>query len=98
MAFKAINDTAGPNRLVPTLLVFGAYLRMTELDAPSPTVTQRANALKKAMAEIRKLRAERQVADALNMRNRSRMDAVHDLPQNSPVLVWREGNTGQAGH
>jgi hypothetical protein len=25
MAFKAINDTAGPDRLVPTLLVFGAY-------------------------------------------------------------------------
>jgi hypothetical protein len=25
MAFKAINNTAGPNSLVPTLLVFGAY-------------------------------------------------------------------------
>ena len=25
MAFKAINNTAGPNGLVPTLLVFGAY-------------------------------------------------------------------------
>ena len=50
------------------------------------------------MAEIRKLRAERQVADALNMRNGPRTDAVHNLPPNSPVLVWREGNTGQAGH
>jgi hypothetical protein len=98
MAFKALNDTAGPDGLVPTLLVFGAYPRMTELDAPSPTVTQRANAVKKAMAEIRKLRAERQVADALNMRNGPKTDAVHDLPPNSPVLVWREGNTGQAGH
>jgi hypothetical protein len=89
MAFKAINDTAGLNGLVPTLLVlvFGAYPRMTELDAPSPTVTQRANAVKKAIAEIRKLRAERQVADALNMRNGLRTDAVHDLPPNSPVLV-----------
>jgi hypothetical protein len=98
MAFKALNDTAGPDGLVPTLLVFGAYPRMTELDAPSPTVTQRANAVKKAMAEIHKLRAERQVADALNMRNGPRTDTVHDLPPNSPVLVWREGNTGQAGH
>ena len=25
MAFKAINDTTGPNRLVPTLLIFSAY-------------------------------------------------------------------------
>jgi hypothetical protein len=87
MAFKALNDTASPNRLVLTLLVFGTYLQMTELDAPSPTVTQRANAVKKAMAEIRKLRAERQVADALNMRNGLRTDAVHNLPLNSPVLV-----------
>ena len=98
MAFKAINDTAGPDGLVLTLLVFGAYPRMVELDPPSPTVAQRANAIKKAMAEVRKLRAERQVADALNQRNSPRTDGVHDLPLNSPVLVWREGNTGQPGH
>ncbi|KAI0995592.1 hypothetical protein K3495_g12589 [Podosphaera aphanis] len=30
MTFKALNDTAGPDGLVPTLLVFGAYPRMTE--------------------------------------------------------------------
>ncbi len=50
------------------------------------------------MAEIQKLRAERQIADALNMRNGPNTDAIHDLPPNSPVLVWREGNTGQSGH
>jgi hypothetical protein len=55
MAFKAINDTAGPDRLVPTLLVFGAYPRMVESDAPSTTVTQRAIAIKKAMVEVQKL-------------------------------------------
>jgi hypothetical protein len=38
MTFKAINDFAGPDGLVSTLLVFGAYLRMIELDAPSSTV------------------------------------------------------------
>jgi len=26
MAIKAVNDTASPNSLVPTLLVFGTYL------------------------------------------------------------------------
>ena len=25
MAVKAVNDTAGPNRLIPILLVFGAF-------------------------------------------------------------------------
>ena len=71
---------------------------MVELDTPSPSVTARANAIKKAMVEIQKLQAEHQITDALNMRNGPKTDAVHDLPPNSPVLVWREGNTGQAGH
>ncbi|KAI2634264.1 hypothetical protein GGS26DRAFT_553076 [Hypomontagnella submonticulosa] len=30
MAVKAVNDTAGPDGLVPTLLVFGAYPRLVE--------------------------------------------------------------------
>jgi hypothetical protein len=38
MAFKVINDSAGPDGLVLTLLVFGGYLRMIESDAPSSTV------------------------------------------------------------
>ena len=50
------------------------------------------------MAEIQKLRAERQIIEALNMRNGLNTTAIHDLPPNSPVLVWREGNTGQSGH
>ena len=52
MAFKALNDTAGPNRLVPTLLVFGAYLKLTEMDTPSPIVTQCAIAMHKIMDEV----------------------------------------------
>jgi hypothetical protein len=40
MAFKAINDTARPNGLVLTLLVYGALPRMVEYDVPSLTVTQ----------------------------------------------------------
>ena len=37
MAFKAINDIAGPEGLVPTLLVYGAYLQITKHDPPSPS-------------------------------------------------------------
>jgi hypothetical protein len=39
MAFKAINNTAGLDGLVPTLLVFSVYPRMVEFNAPSLTVT-----------------------------------------------------------
>ena len=38
MAFKAINDTIGPNGLVPILLVFGIYPRIIKLDALLPSV------------------------------------------------------------
>ena len=38
MAFKAINNSIGPNDLIPTLLVFRAYLYMVESDASNPIV------------------------------------------------------------
>ena len=42
------------------------------------------------MEEISKLHAKRQVNDALNQRNGPNTESIHDLPLNSPVLVWRE--------
>jgi len=38
IAFKAINDSVGPNGLIPTLLVFRAYLHIVESDIPNPIV------------------------------------------------------------
>ena len=39
MAFKVINNFIGPDGLIPTLLVFRAYLRIVKSDAFNPTVT-----------------------------------------------------------
>jgi hypothetical protein len=97
MAVKAVNDTAGPDGYVPTLLVFGAYPRMTDYSPPAPTIAQRAAAVKKAMTEVRKLYTIRQVKNALNTRNGPSSTLVHRLPLNSDVLVWREGGTGYPG-
>jgi hypothetical protein len=52
MAFKAINNTIGPNGIVPTLLVYGALPRINEYNTLSPTISQRLAALKKAITEI----------------------------------------------
>ena len=38
MAVKAVNNTTSPNGLVPTLLVYGAYLRISKLDPPALSV------------------------------------------------------------
>ena len=39
MAVKAVNDTAGLNGLVPTLFVYEAYLRISNLDPPTLSIT-----------------------------------------------------------
>ena len=72
---------------MPTLLVYGALPRMVEYNAPSPIITQRFTALKKAMSKIQKLQAKRQVTDALNTRNGPSTTDIHDLTLNSDVLV-----------
>ena len=58
MAVKAINNTTSPNGLVPTLLVYGAYLRISNLGPPTPSIMERAAIIRKVMAEIVKLRAK----------------------------------------
>jgi hypothetical protein len=65
MAIKAVNNTAGPDGLVPTLLVFGTYPRMTTTDTLSLTVTERGKAITKIMKQIAELHAKKQVTDAL---------------------------------
>ena len=87
MAIKAVNDTAGPDGLVPTLLVYGAYLRISNLEPPAPSITDRAAIVRKAMAEIVKLRAKQTVNSALYHRNRLDTTPIYDLPLNSEVLI-----------
>jgi hypothetical protein len=55
MAVKAVNNTAGPDGLVLTLLVYGAYPRMTNLDPSASSIIDQAIAIRKAITEIAKL-------------------------------------------
>ena len=58
MAFKVINDFIGFNGLILTLLIFGAYLYIIKSDVPNPIIVKWAAALKKAMEEVKKLKAK----------------------------------------
>ena len=58
MAFKVINNFIGLNSLIPTLLVFRVYLCIVKSNAPNPIVVKRAAAFKKAMEEVKKLKAK----------------------------------------
>ncbi|KAI0999169.1 hypothetical protein K3495_g9027 [Podosphaera aphanis] len=92
MAVKACNDTVGPDGLVPTLLVYGAFPRMTHDSPPSQKMVQRAAAVNKAMTELRNLMAKRKVNDALNTRNGPNTTATLPaaLAIGEEVLVYRE--------
>ncbi|KAL2885168.1 Ribonuclease H-like domain [Ceratocystis lukuohia] len=87
MAVKAVNDTSGPEGLVPTMLVFGAYPRLTSASTPSPSMTKRARAIKMAMAELERFKSNRQVTEALATRN----GPDPEIPAiGAQVLTWRE--------
>ena len=55
MAVKAINNLVGPNGIIPILLVFGIYLRLTKIDLLSPSVTKRTEAIYIVIKEVRRL-------------------------------------------
>ena len=90
MAIKAVNNTAGPNGLIPTLLVYRAYPRISNLDPPAPSITDRAAIIQKAMAKIVKLWAKQTVNSALHHYNRPDTTLIYDLLLNSKVLMWRK--------
>jgi hypothetical protein len=98
MAVKAVNDSAGPDDIVPTLLVFGAYPCITRDSLPSPFITEQAEAIYKAMKEVRRLYAEQQVNDALAMKNRPNTKLVLTLSLQSDVRVWREKDRWNEPH
>ena len=93
--FKAINNFVNSNRLVFTLLVFDAYLRMPEQDALSRSITQRALIMQKAIDEIQRFTASRQINDALNAYIGSFIVFMHDLSINLSILIYCKRNASQ---
>ncbi|CAL3966235.1 unnamed protein product [Diplocarpon coronariae] len=79
MAIKAVNNIAGPNKIIPTLLVFKAYLRLIELDLLNPSVEQRVVTIKKAIKEVRKIYTTHKVNNALGIRNGLRTTYIYNL-------------------
>ncbi|KAI1653193.1 hypothetical protein F4813DRAFT_383489 [Daldinia decipiens] len=77
MAVKAVNDTANPDGLVPTLL-----------------------AVQKAMIEVKKVKAQRTIRDAINTRNEPNTlkTLPMSLPIGSSVLVYREKGGWEGPH
>jgi hypothetical protein len=97
MAVKAVNNTTEFNGLIPTLLVFGAFPRISHNSPLSPSIIKRAKAVNQIMKKLRKHMAARQVNAALNTRNRPNPAAYSpiNLPLQNEVRVWRENGGWQ---
>ena len=55
MAVKAINNSAGLDGIIPTLLVFRVYPQITKIDTLLLSVTKRAEVIRIATKEVYRL-------------------------------------------
>jgi hypothetical protein len=87
MAMKTINDLVGPDGIIPTLLVFGAYPRITNNSVLSPIITKRAKAIRKASNEVRWYYTKQHVEDVLRIRNSPNTIVIFKLLIQSDIKV-----------
>jgi hypothetical protein len=90
IAIKAVNNTAGPNSLIPTLLVFSTYLWITTTNTLSFIVTKHSKAIIKAIKQIAELHAKRQVINALRQQNSPNINNTLDILISKDVLVYKK--------
>jgi len=62
---KCINNIVGLDGLVPTLLVFGVYLRILSSERLPASTSERAKAIEKEIEEVRKCYVVHKVHEAL---------------------------------
>lgn len=98
MSVKACNDSAGPDGLIPTLLVFGVYPRVSWDDNPVPIAQERIDTIRKAMEELRIQRAKNIVNLAKNDRNGPKYLHLANVNIGDQVLVFREPTKSTKGY
>jgi hypothetical protein len=87
---KAINNTAGPDGLILTLLMFNTYPQITTTNTLSFMVTKRDKAITKAIKQITKLHAKRQVTDVLRQQNGLNISNTLNVLISKDVLIYKE--------
>jgi hypothetical protein len=84
---KTINDLVGPDGIIPTLLVFRAYPKITNNSVLSPITTKRAKTIRKTSNEVRRYYTKRYIEDALRIRNSPDIIVILKLLIQSDVKV-----------
>jgi hypothetical protein len=66
---KAVNDSVGPDNIILILLVFGAYLRISNNLLLSLITTKRVKVIRKTSNKIRKYYAKQYMEDVFRIKN-----------------------------
>jgi hypothetical protein len=90
IAIKAVNNTAGPNSLVSTLLVFSTYSQITTTDTLFLTITKHSKAIIKAIKQIAELHVKKQVTDVLRQQNGPNISNTLNVLISEDVFVYRK--------
>jgi hypothetical protein len=80
IAVKTVNDSVGPDGIIPTLLVFGAYPRITNNSVLSLITTKKAKAIRKTSNEVRRYYTKQHMEDVLRIRNSPDITVIFKLP------------------
>ena len=88
LSIRAMNDTSGPNGLVPTLLVFGVLPRIPIIPSSLPNQSTRLQIMMKARKEMSPVIAKSALSRAMRMNVPSAANKV--FRTGDEVLVFRE--------
>jgi hypothetical protein len=88
LSVKAMNDTAGPHGLVPSLLLFGVLPRFPEIDGQLPDQDTRLKSMALAREEYEKLISQSRISSS--MRKKAPPAANYRFVPQQPVYVYRE--------
>ncbi len=86
-AVKAVNDTVGPDGLIPILLVYGAYPHISREDKPIPSNTEQARVIERTMDDVCRSNAKSAITKAMRTTRGLDVVAVLRLLLNTKVLV-----------
>lgn len=95
LAIKAMNETMGPNGLVPSYLVFGILPRYPVLNTDLPTQSERMRIIQTAKSEMATIVAELRIKQALLSRPPAAASVIHQ--PGDMVRIYREGDRRMIG-
>ncbi len=85
-----MNDTVGPDGLIPILLVYSTYPRISREDKLTLSNTERARVIERVIDDVYRLNAKSAITKAMRTTRGLDVTAVLGLLLNTKVLVWRK--------